>query len=142
MAHLSEDPKLLEAFNKDHDIHSYTASLVFDVPQEEVTKEQRYQSKAVNFGIIYGQGPFGLAKEIGVDVATAKTFISSTSCVTQIFKTTCSKHRLNTRSRGYAETTFGRRRFIPEINHSNGRLRSHGERISVNSPIKERLRIL
>ncbi|MCH2205206.1 MAG: DNA polymerase I [Lentisphaerales bacterium] len=136
MAHLSEDPKLLEAFNKDHDIHSYTASLVFDVPQEEVTKEQRYQSKAVNFGIIYGQGPFGLAKEIGVDVATAKTFISNYFMRYPNIQNYMQQTQALTRSRGYAETAFGRRRFIPEINHSNGRLRSHGERISVNSPMQ------
>ncbi|MCM8530475.1 MAG: DNA polymerase I, partial [Lentisphaeraceae bacterium] len=136
MAHLSEDPKLLDAFNKDHDIHSYTASLVFDVPQEEVTKEQRYQSKAVNFGIIYGQGPYGLAKEIGVDSNTAKEFITNYFTRYPKIQSYMQQAQALTRTRGYAETAFGRRRFIPEINHANGRLRSHGERIAVNSPMQ------
>lgn len=136
MAHLSEDPKLLDAFNKDHDIHSYTASLVFDVPQDEVTKEQRYQSKAVNFGIIYGQGPYGLAKEIGVDSNTAKEFITNYFTRYPKIQNYMQQAQALTRTRGYAETAFGRRRFIPEINHANGRLRSHGERIAVNSPMQ------
>jgi DNA polymerase I len=136
MAHLSEDPNLLDAFNKNHDIHSYTASLVFDIPQDEVTKEQRYQSKAVNFGIIYGQGPYGLAKEIGVDVDTAKKFISNYFMRYPKIQSYMQQAQALARSRGYAETDFGRRRFIPEINHSNGRLRSHGERIAINSPMQ------
>ena len=136
LAHLSSDPNLLDAFNKDLDIHSYTASLVFDIPEAEVTKEQRYQSKAVNFGIIYGQGPYGLAREIGVDVSTAKTFISNYFMRYPQIQAYMQQAQGMARSRGYAETAFGRRRFIPEMNHSNGRLRGHGERISVNSPMQ------
>jgi DNA polymerase-1 len=136
LAHLSGDAKLLDAFNKDLDIHSYTASLVFEIPEAEVTKEQRYQSKAVNFGIIYGQGPFGLAREIGVDIATAKKFISNYFMRYPQIQSYMQQAQGAARSRGFAETAFGRRRFIPEINHPNGRLRGHGERISVNSPMQ------
>lgn len=136
MAHLSGDPKLLEAFNKDHDIHTYTASLVFDVPEEKVTKEQRYQSKAVNFGIIYGQGPYGLAREIGVDPETAKKFITNYFTRYPKIQSYMQQAQAMAKSRGFAETAFGRHRFIPEINHSNGRLRAHGERVSVNSPMQ------
>ena len=136
LAHLSGDPKLLEAFNKDLDIHRYTASLVFEIPEEEVTKEQRYQSKAVNFGIIYGQGPYGLSKELGIDVSTAKKFISNYYMRYPSIQNYMQQAQEMTRSRGYAETAFGRRRFIPEIHHSNRNLRNHGERIAVNSPMQ------
>ena len=136
MAHLSADPKLLKAFNEDRDIHRYTASLVFDVPEEEVTKQQRYQSKAVNFGIIYGQGPYGLAKEIGVDAETAKKFINNYFARYPKIQGYMQQAQALAKSRGYAETAFGRHRFIPEINHSNGRFRAHGERVAVNSPMQ------
>lgn len=136
MAHLSRDPKLIKAFNKDSDIHRFTASLVFDIPEEEVTKEQRYQAKAVNFGIIYGQGPYGLAKEIGVDAATAKTFISNYFVRYPNIQSYMQQAQTMAKSRGYAETAFGRHRYIPEINHSNGRYRAHGERVAINSPMQ------
>lgn len=136
MAHLSGDPKLLKAFNEDRDIHRFTASLVFDVPEEEVTKEQRYQSKAVNFGIIYGQGPYGLAKEIGVDPSTAKKFINNYFSRYPKIQDYMQQAQALAKSRGYAETAFGRHRFIPEINHSNGNYRAHGERVAVNSPMQ------
>ena len=136
MAHLSRDPKLIKAFNKDSDIHRYTASLVFDVPEEDVTKEQRYQAKAVNFGIIYGQGPYGLAKEIGVDAETAKKFISNYFVRYPNIQSYMQQAQTLAKSRGYAETAFGRHRYIPEINHSNGRYRAHGERVAINSPMQ------
>jgi len=136
LAHLSGDKALLKAFNDDHDIHSYTASLVFDTPLEEVTKEQRYQSKAVNFGIIYGQGPFGLAKEIGVEIGQAKRFISNYFKRYPQIQSYMEHAQTFVRQHGYSETSFGRRRFIPEINHSNGRIKSHGERVAVNSAIQ------
>jgi len=136
LAHLSEDPSLLKAFNDDHDVHAYTASLVFDIPQEQVTKEQRYQSKAVNFGIIYGQGPFALAKEIGVEVWQAKEFITNYFARYPKIQEYMQQAQADAKSTGYSETTFGRRRFIPEINHPSGRVRQHGERVAVNSPMQ------
>ena len=136
MAHLSRDPMLIKAFNKDSDIHRFTASLVFDIPEEEISKEQRYQAKAVNFGIIYGQGPYGLAKEIGVDVDTAKKFISNYFVRYPNIQSYMQQAQTLAKSRGYAETAFGRHRYIPEINHSNGRYRAHGERVAINSPMQ------
>ena len=136
LAHLSGDKALIKAFNDDRDIHTYTASLVFDIPLEEVTKEQRYQSKAVNFGIIYGQGPFGLAKEIGVEVDQAKKFIANYFMRYPQIQNYMLQAQNDAKTKGYSETAFARRRYIPELNHSNGRIKSHGERISVNSPMQ------
>ena len=136
LAHLSGDKSLLDAFNNDHDIHTYTASLVFDIPQDQVTKEQRYQSKAVNFGIIYGQGPFMLAKEIGVEVWEAKKFISNYFARYPQIQAYMQQAQADARLNGYSETAFGRRRFIPEINHTSARMKSHGERVAVNSPMQ------
>ena len=136
MAELSQDPGLLEAFTHDRDIHTHTASLVFEVPLEEVTKSQRYAAKAVNFGIMFGQGAYGLAKEIGVSADEAKKFISAyfkRYNKVQQFMTECVE---TARDKGYTETVFGRRRYLPEILHSNGRIRSGAERIAVNSPIQ------
>ena len=136
LAHLSGDKSLIDAFNNDLDIHTFTASLVFDVPLEQVTKEQRYQSKAVNFGIIYGQGPFALAKEIGVELWQAKKFISNYFARYPQIQAYIQSAQTDARTKGYAETLFGRRRFIPEINHPSARMRSHGERVAVNTPMQ------
>ncbi|WDE95660.1 DNA polymerase I [Lentisphaera profundi] len=136
MAELSQDPGLLEAFSKDLDVHSYTASLVFDTDLNEITKQQRYAAKAVNFGIMFGQGPYGLAKEIGVSADEAKQFISNyfkRYPDVQKFMSQCVE---DAREKGYSETSFGRRRYLPEMLSSNGRIRSGAERISVNSPIQ------
>ena len=136
MAELSQDPGLLEAFNNDFDVHTHTASLVFETELSEVTKQQRYAAKAVNFGIMFGQGPYGLAKEIGVSADEAKQFISNyfkRYPDVQKFMAKCVE---DAREKGYSETSFGRRRYLPEMLSSNGRIRSGAERISVNSPIQ------
>ena len=136
MAHICEDPALLEAFNSDFDIHQYTASLVNGCDMESVTKEMRYNAKAINFGIIYGQGAFGLAKELGVSAQTAKLFIKNYFMRYPKVRDFMASAVDIVREKTYAETAFGRRRYIPEINHSNGRIRSFAERIAVNTPIQ------
>ena len=75
LAHLSEDPTLLAAFKNNEDIHARTAAAIFNVPIEKVTKELRNQAKAVNFGVVYGQGPFGLSQALGIELKDAKLFI-------------------------------------------------------------------
>src|SRR5262249_19710460 len=77
LAHLSEDPVLLKAFNEGEDVHAYTASIVFDIPLKEVTDEMRYKAKAVNFGILYGQQPFGLSQGLKIDFKEAASFIET-----------------------------------------------------------------
>jgi DNA polymerase-1 len=136
LAHLSGDPALIRAFQEGEDIHSYTASLVYNIPIEEVTKAMRYSAKAVNFGIIYGQQAFGLAKEIGVSFEEAKEFIETyferypkvlhylESCKELVRKT------------GKSLTLTGRSRPIPEITSKNPFLRQMAERLAVNTPLQ------
>jgi DNA polymerase-1 len=136
LAHMSDDEQLINAFNNDEDIHQYTASLIFDTPIDEVTKSQRYQSKAVNFGIIYGQGEYALSKELGVSVKDARSFIKNYFIrypKIKDFIQSCQEHA---KEYGFVTTEFDRKRFIPEVYHTRASIRKHGERISVNSPIQ------
>ncbi len=134
LAHLSSDPKLLEAFNAGEDIHAYTAGLMFGVQQ--VTKEQRRQAKAINFGIIYGQQAYGLSQELGITIHDAAEFIEAyyqrypkvfeylKQCVESARKT------------GKSVTMSGREREIPEIISSNSIARNAAERLAVNTPLQ------
>ncbi len=136
LAHFSKDPALMAAFAADQDIHSFVASQIFDCPIEEVTGEMRSRCKAVNFGIIYGQGPFGLSRTIGITQAEAKKFIEDyyaryssirkfmDDCIAQAKKT------------GYAETILHRRRPIMNLNSKNTNKRSQAERLAVNTVIQ------
>ena len=136
LAHMSQDPVLMESFRNSEDIHRRTASEVFGVPMEEVTKEMRRNAKAVNFGIIYGQTEFGLSKELGISRAQAKEYISSYferySGVKQWIDATVQETRLT----GVSKTMMGRKRYIKDINSKNFNLRSFAERTAVNSPIQ------
>jgi DNA polymerase-1 len=136
LAHLSEDPVFCDAFKHDEDIHTRTASEVFGLFPELVTPEMRRQAKTINFGIIYGQGAFSLAKQLGVARNVAEKFISAykerhsgaiaflDSCVS------------GAREKGYVTTILGRRLPISDINSSNGNLRSFAERNAINYPIQ------
>jgi len=136
LAHLSEDPILLEAFRANADVHTYTASLIFGVPLEEVSREQRYQAKTVNFGIIYGQQSFGLSQELKIDVKTAGAFIQTYFNRYQKVKHFIDACKEISRKTGKAVTLLGRERLIPEINSQNGMIRSAAERLAVNMPIQ------
>lgn len=136
LAHMSEDPILLEAFRNNQDIHTHTAATVFGIPINEVTKEQRFQAKAVNFGIIYGQQAFGLAKELGISVENASNFIRKyfeRYSRVRDFVESCKE---KTRKTGKAVTITGRERPIPEINSKNGLIRAAAERLAVNTPLQ------
>jgi len=136
LAVMSNDPTLITAFQNHEDIHAHTASTVFNVPLDEVTREQRYQAKAVNFGIIYGQQAFGLARELGIDVKEANVFIEKyfeRYPKVKEFLQSCKDQAHQT---GKAVTLFGREREIPEINSKNMMLRSAAERLSVNTPFQ------
>ena len=136
LAHMSKDPVLTESFRNNEDIHRRTASEVFGVAMEDVTKEMRRNAKAVNFGIIYGQTEFGLSKELGIGRKEAKDYIESYfarySGVKQWIDTTIQEAR----SSGISTTMMGRRRYIKDINSKNFNLRSFAERTAVNTPIQ------
>jgi len=136
LAHFSEDPELLNAFNSGRDIHVHTASLVFGVPEAEVTPEMRSQAKTVNFGIVYGQGPFGLSQQLHISMREASDFIKTyferyprvaeflEFCKSQVRKT------------GVSKTLTGRQRPIPEINNKNPSIRAAADRLAVNTPLQ------
>lgn len=136
LAHMSKDSVLTESFRNNEDIHRRTASEVFGVAMEDVTKEMRRNAKAVNFGIIYGQTEFGLSKELGISRKEAKDYIESYfarySGVKQWIDTTIQEAR----SSGISTTMMGRRRYIKDINSKNFNLRSFAERTAVNTPIQ------
>jgi len=136
LAHLSEDPNLINAFNNNEDIHAFTAALMFNIPITEVSKEQRYSAKAVNFGIIYGQQAFGLAQELKVDMKEAATFIDVYFKRYPHVKGFLEHCKEQARKTGKAVTMTGRERAIPEINSKNGQLRGFAERLAVNTPLQ------
>jgi DNA polymerase-1 len=136
LAHFSEDPILMKAFKEGEDIHTFTASVVFDVPLEEVTPSMRYQAKTVNFGIIYGQSPFGLAQELGIDYKEAAVFIETYFKRYKHVKEFLEFCKECVRKTGRAVTLTGRQRPIPEIHSKNPMLRAQAERLAVNTPLQ------
>jgi DNA polymerase-1 len=136
LAHLSQDPALLEAFAADHDIHRFVASQIFGVPIEQVTSEMRSRSKAVNFGVIYGQGAFGLSRSIGIGRAEAKKFIEDYFARYSSIRKFMDDCIARARQTGYAETILHRRRKIQNLNSKNGNKRSQAERLAVNTVVQ------
>lgn len=136
LAHMSKDPVLVDSFMNDEDIHRRTASEVFGVPMEEVTKEMRRNAKAVNFGIIYGQTDYGLSKELGISRAEAKAYIENYFNRYSGVKQWIEKAIGEARTTGISTTMMGRKRYIKDINSKNFNLRSFAERTAVNTPIQ------
>jgi len=136
LAHLSEDPSLIEAFEKGEDIHTYTASLVFEAPLNEVTPEMRYQAKAVNFGILYGQQAYGLSQELSIDFKQASSFINTYFERYGKVKEYLDSCKTSARKNGYAMTITGRKRPIPELDNKNPMIRSAAERLATNTPLQ------
>ncbi|MCI8631178.1 MAG: DNA polymerase I [Firmicutes bacterium] len=136
LAHLSGDEHLKNAFNAGEDIHRSTAAKVFDVPQDEVTPQERSAAKAVNFGVIYGMSSFGLSSEINVSRKEAERYISEYFKRFPDVKEFMDKQVEDCRRQGYLETMLGRRRYIPEISASSYMVRQLGERLAMNSPIQ------
>ena len=136
LAHLSEDKGLREAFNTDQDIHTFVASQLEGIEQDQVTREQRSRAKAVNFGIIYGQGAFGLARGLGITRAEAAKFIDEYKerypGITGFMETCVSEAEKN----GFVTTMLGRRRPISEIHSNNRNLRALGERLAINTVVQ------
>ena len=136
MAHLSKDDGLLNAFNEGKDIHKATAAEVFSVPLEEVTTEQRRSAKAINFGLIYGMSAFGLSKQLAIGRSEAQDYMNvyfeRYPGVLQYMEDT----RALVKDKGYVETVFGRRLYLPEIKSSNGARRKGAERAAINAPMQ------
>ena len=136
LAHMSQDPHLLEAFRSGQDIHAATAAKIFRTPIDQVTKDQRRRAKTANFGIIYGISAFGLSQQLDCPRAEAKALIDDYfSAFPQVIDFIESQKQF-AREHGYVETLFGRRRYLADINSHNATVRSFAERNAVNSPIQ------
>lgn len=136
MAHLSQDPNMLDDFNSGHDIHQATAAKVFKVPMEEVTPSMRRKAKTANFGIIYGISAFGLAERMEVSRSEAKQLIDDYFSTYPKVKEYMDKSIDKARQNGYTETLFGRRCQLPDINSRNAVVRGYAERNAINAPIQ------
>ncbi|MGD9834253.1 MAG: DNA polymerase I [Piscinibacter sp.] len=136
MAHISEDPGLLKAFAEGMDVHRATASEVFGIPPEQVTPEQRRYAKTINFGLIYGMGAFGLAQNLGIERAAATTYIERYFQRFAGVKRYMDETKASAKAKGYVETMFGRRIYLPDINGGNGPRRSGAERQAINAPMQ------
>ncbi len=136
LAHITKDPGLLEAFNNDRDIHSWTASEIFDTPLDKVDSGQRRMAKAVNFGIAYGQGVYGLAETLQIPRKESKEIIENYFQKFSGVKTYMDEIVEKAKDQGYVETLFGRRRYLPELKSKNPMQRSFGERAAINAPIQ------
>ncbi len=136
LAHLSDDPTLISAFNQGEDIHTYTASLVYNLPISEVSSHMRYTAKAVNFGILYGQQAFGLSKEIGISVEEAKAFIATYFARYTKVRDYLEFCKQSARETGYSLTLLGRKRPIPEMDNKNSFIRQAAERLAINTPLQ------
>jgi len=136
MAHLSEDEAFLSAFQAGDDIHLQTAAIIFGVPVAEVTPEMRARAKTINFATIYGQGAFALSRSLGISQEDAKAFIAEYFRRFAGVRAFLDRQVALARERGYVETLFGRRRYIPEVRDRNFNMRAFGERQAQNAPLQ------
>ena len=136
MAHMTEDPLLLESFAQGEDIHARTAAEVFNVDRDQVTPNQRRMAKVVNFGILYGLSDFGLARDIGMNPETARVFIGTYFRKYGRVREFLEGIKMMAREQGYVETLLRRRRYIQDIRSPNRQLRGAAERVAVNMPIQ------
>ncbi|HXE22546.1 MAG TPA: DNA polymerase I [Rhodoferax sp.] len=136
MAHISGDEALLRAFHEGQDVHRATASEVFGMVVDQVSSEQRRYAKVINFGLIYGMSAYGLARNLGIDNTAAKNYIERYFQRFAGVKRYMDETRQSAKARGYVETVFGRRLYLPEINSPNGPRRSGAERAAINAPMQ------
>ena len=136
LASMAKDEVMIDAFRSDTDIHTVTASQVFNIPVQMVLPVMRSPAKAVNFGIVYGIGAFSLAKDIGVSRKEADTYIKNYLDTYKGIAAYMENTIENAKRDGYVSTLFGRRRYLPELSASNGMLRAFGERVARNAPIQ------
>ena len=136
LAHLSGDPSFVAAFQRGGDIHRQTATVIFNVPEDKVTGEMRARAKTINFATIYGQGALALSRQLGITLEEAKAFIKHYFERFSGVRAWLDKTVEEARQRGFVETLFGRRRYIPELRDRNFSIRSFGERTATNSPLQ------
>jgi len=136
MAHISGDQSLLHAFQHGMDVHRATAAEVFGVPVDQVSSEQRRYAKVINFGLIYGMSSFGLAKNLGIENTAAKNYIQRYFERYPGVREYMDETKAQAKARGYVETVFGRRLYLPEINSPNGPRRAGAERAAINAPMQ------
>ena len=136
LAHISEDKNMIEAFCNNEDIHAQAASKVFNIPLEKVTKEERTKAKAVNFGIVYGISEFGLGEQLGVSRKKAKEYIEQYLDKYNGIKEFMTNIVEETKEKGYVETLYHRRRYVPELKSNNYMVRQFGGRVAMNTPIQ------
>ena len=136
LAHISEDQNMIEAFNNGEDIHKQAASKVFGIPMDKVTKEQRSNAKAVNFGIVYGISEYGLGMQLGIPQKKAKQYIEQYLEKYSGIKRFMENISEEAKEKGYVETLYHRRRYVPELQSNNFMVRSFGKRVAMNTPIQ------
>lgn len=136
MAHLSDDEGLLKAFKEGRDVHRATAAEVFSVSEEEVTDNQRRSAKAINFGLIYGMSAFGLAKQLGIGRSEAQDYVNLYFQRYPGVQEYMDNTRESAKEKGYVETIFGRRLYLPDIRAKNAPRRQHAERTAINAPMQ------
>ena len=136
LAHISQDPALLQAFHDGQDIHAATASLVYGVSHDEVDSEMRRIAKILNFGVVYGISPYGISQRASLSVEEGKAFIDTYFGSYPGIRDYIDGIKAKAKSQGYVETLMGRKRYIPEINARNFAARSGAERVAINTPIQ------
>lgn len=136
LAHISKDKNMIDAFNNDEDIHAQAASKVLNIPIDEVTKEQRASAKAVNFGIVYGISDFGLGEQLGIPRKKAKEYIEQYLEKYSGIKEFMTSIVEETKEKGYVETLYHRRRYVPELKSNNYMVRQFGGRVAMNTPVQ------
>jgi DNA polymerase-1 len=136
MAHLSADEGLMTAFAEDRDVHQATASEVFDVPLDKVSADQRRLAKTINFGLIYGMSPFGLARNLGIDRGSAQKYVERYFQRYPGVRRFMDETRSSARDSGYVETVYGRRLYLPDIRSRNNQTRQYAERSAINAPMQ------
>ncbi len=136
MAHISQDEHLLKAFNNDEDVHRATASMMFNLPIEQITNDHRRKAKAINFGLIYGMSAFGLAKQINVSRTEAKQYIDAYFANYPSVLNYMDSTKELAKEKGFVETLIGRRLYLPQINAKNKMLQQHALRTAINAPMQ------
>ena len=136
MAHLSGDEGLLTAFAEDRDVHQATAAEVFSVAPDAVSADQRRLAKTINFGLIYGMSPFGLARQLGIDRGSAQKYVERYFARYPGVKRFMDETRVKARELGYVETVYGRRLYLPDIRSGNTQMRQYAERSAINAPMQ------
>jgi DNA polymerase-1 len=136
MAHLSGDANLTRAFHEGQDIHAATASRIFDVMPQMITREMRSQAKVINFGLLYGMGPQRVARETGMTLGEARTFVERYFASFPTIRSWMDRLLADARVKGYVETLLGRRRRTPELTSSDNRLRVFAENAALNTPVQ------